>query len=139
MKNKFQRSRSEILMSQSPPNSFYGKEKLTGAGEYRSTTLPRDRGGSARRPRAAGGEGARCLPRAAGGERGGQGGGSPTLSVRSLTLKPNGPSPRLGKVKFSSSPSNMYKMNEMRDSPVPNGKIQYLVAVHRLFNFNFIL
>lgn len=91
----FKRSKSEIVMSQSPPNTFY---KYIDNEDYR--TLPkRDKNGNS----------------------------SPTLSVKSLNLKA---SPRLGKVKFGSSPSNMNKMNEMQESPAPR-RIQYLVAVHR--------
>ncbi|XP_063389066.1 LOW QUALITY PROTEIN: ubiquitin carboxyl-terminal hydrolase 32, partial [Cydia fagiglandana] len=91
----FKRSKSEILMSQSPPNTFY---KYSDNEDYR--TLPkRDKNGNS----------------------------SPTLSVKSLNLKA---SPRLGKVKFGSSPSNMNKMNETQESPAPR-RIQYLVAVHR--------
>ncbi|XP_061723016.1 ubiquitin carboxyl-terminal hydrolase 32 [Cydia pomonella] len=91
----FKRSKSEIVMSQSPPNTFY---KYTDNEDYR--TLPKsDKNGNS----------------------------SPTLSVKSLNLKA---SPRLGKVKFGSSPSNMNKMNEMQESPAPR-RIQYLVAVHR--------
>lgn len=83
----FQRSRSEILMSQSPPSTFSQGAEL--GGEGRSHTLPR-------------GAGAR----------------------RSLTLPP--PAPPLSKVKFASSPSDMYKMDEIDGPP-----IQYLIAVHR--------
>ncbi|XP_063368814.1 ubiquitin carboxyl-terminal hydrolase 32 [Cydia amplana] len=91
----FKRSKSEILMSQSPPNTFY---KYADNEDYR--TLPkRDKNGNS----------------------------SPTLSVKSLNLKA---SPRLGKVKFGSSPSNMNKMNETQESQAPR-RIQYLVAVHR--------
>ncbi|CAG9103745.1 unnamed protein product [Plutella xylostella] len=53
---------------------------------------------------------------------------SPTLSVKSLNLRPN--SPRLGKAKFGSSPSNMHQLNETKRE-VPVGEIHYLVAVHR--------
>ncbi|XP_053617515.1 ubiquitin carboxyl-terminal hydrolase 32 isoform X2 [Plodia interpunctella] len=53
---------------------------------------------------------------------------SPTLSVKSLNVKPT--SPGL-KVKFGSSPSNMCRMNEETALGPTNGKIQYLVAVHR--------
>ncbi|XP_013149041.1 PREDICTED: ubiquitin carboxyl-terminal hydrolase 32 [Papilio polytes] len=87
----FKRSRSEILMSQSPPSTFSQGAELGAelGGEGRSHTLPR-------------GAGAR----------------------RSLTLPP--PAPPLSKVKFASSPSDMYKMDEIDGPP-----IQYLIAVHR--------
>ena len=88
-------------MSQSPPTNFYNHAVFTD-GEYRSNTLPKDMVK----------ENGNC---------------SPTLSVRSLNMKPS--SPRLPMVKFGSSPSNMCKMDDCKDVPV--GKIQYLVAVHR--------
>ncbi|XP_075983851.1 ubiquitin specific protease 32 isoform X2 [Anticarsia gemmatalis] len=98
----FKRSRSEILMSQSPPNTFYNH--ATFDGDYRSNTLPKE------------------LKKEVNGSS------SPTLSVKSLNLKPS--SPRLPKVKFGSSPSNMCKMDAPAVVP-PTGKLQYLVAVHR--------
>lgn len=52
---------------------------------------------------------------------------SPTLSVKSLNVLPS--SPRLGRVKFGSSPG------EMNNDQGPIGKVnkgQYIVAVHRL-------
>ncbi|XP_037292754.1 ubiquitin carboxyl-terminal hydrolase 32 isoform X2 [Manduca sexta] len=99
----FKRSRSEILMSQSPPTTFYGNRAPEP--DHRFNTLPKD------------------LKREVNGSS------SPTLSVKSLTLKPT--SPKLAKVKFGSSPSNMYKMDEVNETPVHVGKINYLVAVHR--------
>lgn len=93
----FKRSRSEILMSQSPPSTLY-KHAVFSDVPSRSSTLPRER----REP-------------------------SPTASVRSLTASPR--SPRLHKVKFGSSPSNMCRLDDTREPPA--GKIQYLVAVHR--------
>ncbi|KAJ0172880.1 hypothetical protein K1T71_011056 [Dendrolimus kikuchii] len=101
----FKRSRSEILMSQSPPTTFYGNHTPYADPDFRSSTLPKD---TKKEP---------------------VGSSSPTLSVKSLTLKPS--SPRLPKAKFGSSPSNMYKMNEVKEAPMSVGKIQYLVAVHR--------
>ncbi|XP_052751885.1 ubiquitin carboxyl-terminal hydrolase 32 [Galleria mellonella] len=100
----FKRSRSEILVSQSPPNTFYGNQDHTYSDnpDYRSNTLPKG------------------LKRNIG--------SSPTLSVKSLNMKPS--TPRLGKVKFCSSPSNMCQMNEM-ESPIQKGSLQYLIAVHR--------
>nr|XP_049699105.1 ubiquitin carboxyl-terminal hydrolase 32 isoform X1 [Helicoverpa armigera] len=98
----FKRSRSEILMSQSPPSTLYKHAVFTDRADGRSNTLPKE-------------------------VRHENGSSSPTLSVKSLNLKPS--SPRLGKVKFGSSPSNMCKMDDIKD--VPTGKIQYLVAVHR--------
>ncbi|XP_068623837.1 ubiquitin carboxyl-terminal hydrolase 32 [Battus philenor] len=89
----FKRSRSEILMSQSPPNTFYQGEE-TGA-EWRSRTLPRVAAGRA----------------------------SPAPSARSLDLPTSHTAARH---KFSSSPSDMYKMQDLDEPP-----IQYLVAVHR--------
>lgn len=103
-KNEFQRSRSEILMSQTPPNTFYNHATFTDH-DYRSSTLPKDL------------------------KRETNGSSSPTLSVKSLNLKPS--SPRLGKVKFGSSPSNMCKMDNTSALLPANGKLQYLVAVHR--------
>ncbi|CAH1641332.1 unnamed protein product [Spodoptera littoralis] len=97
----FKRSRSEILMSQSPPNTLY-KHAVFSDASSRSSTLPRH----ARRD------------------------SSPTPSARSLTLAPRSPrSPRLPSVKFGSSPSNMGRLDDTREPPA--GKIQYLVAVHR--------
>ncbi|CAG4967965.1 unnamed protein product [Parnassius apollo] len=87
----FKRSRSEILMSQSPPNTFYKNN------DYRSLTLPKRTGSS-----------------------------SPTPSLRSLNLPP--PSTGLPKIKFASSPSDMYKMDAHTE---PEPPMQYLVAVHR--------
>ncbi|KAM3956800.1 LOW QUALITY PROTEIN: ubiquitin specific protease 32 [Aphomia sociella] len=100
----FKRSKSEILMSQSPPDTFYGTQQHTYSDnpDYRSKTLPKD------------------LKRV--------NGSSPTLSVKSLNVNPS--SPRLGKVKFGSSPSNMFRMNDINNS-LPNGQLHYLVAVHR--------
>lgn len=93
-----------LFCFKSPPNTFYNA--TFSSHEYRSNTLPKD---LKKEP---------------------NGSSSPTLSVKSLNLKPS--SPRLGKVKFGSSPSNMCKM----DAPPPHvappaGKLQYLVAVHR--------
>lgn len=100
----FKRSRSEILMSQSPPNTFYNHATFSDH-EYRSSTLPKEL------------------------KRETNGNSSPTLSVKSLNLKSS--SPRLGKVKFGSSPSNMCKMDNNSGVLPPTGKLQYLVAVHR--------
>lgn len=61
----------------------------------------------------------------------GNGRRSPTLSVKSLTLKPS--SPRLPKVKFNSSPSHMDRLHDH----APIGNVHYLVAVHRLVLFAF--
>ncbi|PZC82636.1 hypothetical protein B5X24_HaOG210080 [Helicoverpa armigera] len=102
IEQRFQRSRSEILMSQSPPSTLYKHAVFTDRADGRSNTLPKE-------------------------VRHENGSSSPTLSVKSLNLKPS--SPRLGKVKFGSSPSNMCKMDDSKD--MPPGKIQYLVAVHR--------
>ncbi|CAB3219962.1 unnamed protein product [Arctia plantaginis] len=99
-----ERSRSEILMSQSPPNTFYNQAKYTDH-SYRSSTLPKD------------------LKKEVNGNS------SPTLSVKSLNMKPS--SPRLPKVKFGSSPSNMCKMDSPPTVVPATGKLQYLVAVHR--------
>ncbi|XP_026740853.1 ubiquitin carboxyl-terminal hydrolase 32-like isoform X3 [Trichoplusia ni] len=96
-----ERSRSEILMSQSPPSTMYNHAVFKDNPEQRSNTLPKD------------------LKKE-------NGSSSPTLSVKSLNMKPS--SPRL-KVKFGSSPSNMCKMDEPADADA--GHIQYLVAVHR--------
>ncbi|XP_021208198.2 ubiquitin carboxyl-terminal hydrolase 32 isoform X2 [Bombyx mori] len=95
-----ERSRSEMLMSQSPPTTFY--EKQHHQDRLRSQTLPKDmtRGNS-----------------------------SPALSVKSLNVKPA--SPRLAKVKFGSSPSNMYKMSETAGPSLVPKQTNYLVAVHR--------
>ncbi|XP_059047285.1 ubiquitin carboxyl-terminal hydrolase 32 [Achroia grisella] len=106
----FKRSRSEIVMSQSPPNSFYGN-KLPPYSDHparpdrpahRSNTLPKD------------------LKRA--------NTSSPTLSVKSLNVKPT--TPKMGKVKFTSSPSNMFRMNGI-ENPLQNGSLKYIIAVHR--------
>ncbi|KAL0867476.1 hypothetical protein ABMA27_008262 [Loxostege sticticalis] len=102
-----ERSRSEILMSQSPPSAFYAKQHDAfdnNHGDYRSRTLPKEMRREIEN-------------------------GSPTLSVKSLNLKPA--SPKLPKVKFGSSPSNMCKMDDGQDGHVQIGRIQYLVAVHR--------
>lgn len=101
IEQRFQRSRSEILMSQSPPSTMYNHAVFKDNPEQRSNTLPKD------------------LKKE-------NGSSSPTLSVKSLNMKPS--SPRL-KVKFGSSPSNMCKMDEPADADA--GHIQYLVAVHR--------
>ncbi|KAJ2943015.1 hypothetical protein O0L34_g15208 [Tuta absoluta] len=101
----FKRSKSEILMSQSPPNSF--SSQTSEPNGYRFNTLPKD------------------LKRMET-----NGNASPTLSVKSLNLKPPC-SPRLGRVKFGSSPSNMNRMNVHTLDSMPAGNVQYLVAVHR--------
>lgn len=106
-------------MSQSPPNTFYGPYKRDGGVpftdnptvDHKSRTLPKDLSDLKKNDK--------------------NGKSSPTLSVKSLNLKPS--SPRLGKIKFGSSPSNMNKMNEntAKEPPTTLGKIQYLVGVHR--------
>ncbi|KAJ8711519.1 hypothetical protein PYW07_008761 [Mythimna separata] len=84
----FKRSRSEILMSQSPPSTLY-KHAVFSDGQYRSSTLPKD---------------------------GKVGSSSPTPSVRSLGPKPA--SPRLPRVKFGSSPGDMCHMEHAKEVPV---------------------
>ncbi|KAG7303743.1 hypothetical protein JYU34_012311 [Plutella xylostella] len=116
----FKRSRSEILMSQSPPGFYEPRPSHTTANDVRCNTLPEPR------PSQTLANDVRCntLPKNL---RPG-GNCSPTLSVKSLNLRPN--SPRLGKAKFGSSPSNMHQLNETKRE-VPVGEIHYLVAVHR--------
>lgn len=102
-------------MSQSPPNMFYNNHKKDTAftdkpaGDYKSSTLPKDLTKKTDK----------------------NGNSSPTLSVKSLNVKPS--SPRLGRIRFGSSPSNMDRMNETikKESHAVLGKVQYLVAVHR--------
>lgn len=88
-------------MSQSPPSTMYNHAVFKDNPEQRSNTLPKE------------------LKKE-------NGSSSPTLSVRSLNMKPA--SPRL-KVKFGSSPSDMCKMDDAADAGAPH--IHYLVAVHR--------
>ncbi|XP_041972370.1 ubiquitin carboxyl-terminal hydrolase 32 isoform X2 [Aricia agestis] len=79
-----QRSKSEILMSQSPPDAFYNNQTYSEIpNDIRSRTLPN-----------------RPLKHNV---------SSPTLSMKSFTLNSR---QRLAKTKYGSSPSNMYKMNE---------------------------
>lgn len=109
----FKRSKSEIIMSQSPPNTMYNKRDSvafakTSTGDYKCNTLPKDLNELKKTDK--------------------NGNSSPTLSVKSLNMKPS--SPHLGKIKFGSSPSNMNRMNEIQEAPM-SSKIQYLVAVHR--------
>lgn len=106
-------------MSQSPPAFYAGRDAPDASaadapGDLRARTLPKE----LRRDQD-------NIPH-----------GSPTLSVRSLNLKPA--SPRLAKARFGSSPSNMCAMEDARDggSHVQIGRIQYLVAVHRLVYSN---
>ncbi|XP_028166705.1 ubiquitin carboxyl-terminal hydrolase 32-like, partial [Ostrinia furnacalis] len=116
----FKRSRSEILMSQSPPSAFYSRPDAADGPD--ATDGP---DGPDATEEARGDPRSRTLPRELRRELDN---GSPTLSVRSLTLKPG--SPALGKARFGSSPSNMCGM----DAPtghVQVGRLQYLVAVHR--------
>lgn len=104
-------------MSQSPPNTMYSfnNDRVTfdnnPAGDYKCNTLPKDLNDLKNTDK--------------------NGNSSPTLSVKSLNLRPS--SPRLGKIKFGSSPSNMNRMNEVtnKEATVTFGKIQYLFAVHR--------
>ncbi|KAH9638762.1 hypothetical protein HF086_002002 [Spodoptera exigua] len=88
IERRFQRSRSEILMSQSPPSAQY----THGVTPARCSTLPR---GTRRDPTARD--------------------ASPTPSARSLTLAPR--SPRLSSVKFGSSPSDMCRLGDSREAP----------------------
>ncbi|XP_072934687.1 ubiquitin carboxyl-terminal hydrolase 32 [Epargyreus clarus] len=98
----FKRSRSEILMSQSPPDTFYTNRATavqTGGAASAVQTGGTVRPGLAR--------------------------------AHSASPPPPRPaSPRLAKVKFSSSPSEMYRMDDVHAKP-QKGNIQYLIAVHR--------